>query len=144
MSVLEIQVVRRWLLDGCTLGELYVDGRAFGFACEDEVRSVKIAGETAIPAGEYAIRIERSPSWKRDMPYLADVPGFTRVMIHPGNSPEDTRGCILVGCQVDVERGHILQSRACFDALWPRIKAAAQVKLTVVEEPLVDRRSSHV
>jgi hypothetical protein len=30
-------------------------------------------------------------------PHVLDVPGFTAIEIHPGNSPEDTEGCTLVG-----------------------------------------------
>lgn len=140
-----IRVVRKWYFEDATLGELYIDdSKPFGFTCEDKVRSgPKIPGGTAIPAGVYAIKVKRSPSWHRDMPYLDWVPNYTGVMIHPGNGPDDTRGCVLVGCRIDLAAHRILESRVCFDALFPRIKAG-ETSIEIVDEPIVDERSSHV
>ena len=57
----------------------------------------------AIPAGEYALALERSPHFSAIMgydfltPHVLDVPGFDYIEIHPGNKPADTIGCCLVG-----------------------------------------------
>jgi len=50
-----------------------------------------------IPTGTYRIVFRQSPKFGRLMPYVEDVPNFTGIMIHPGNTARDTRGCILVG-----------------------------------------------
>ena len=65
---------------------------------EDTVRGhgIKIAGQTAIPAGCYKVVVNRSARFKRDMPLLLDIPEFFGVRIHGGNSSADTTGCILV------------------------------------------------
>ena len=57
----------------------------------------KIPGETCIPPGRYNLRWTYSPHFKRNLPEVLDVPGFTGIRIHGGNDPEDTDGCILVG-----------------------------------------------
>lgn len=67
------------------------------FILEDPVRKQKVYGETAIPAGRYRIVPLLSPSRKHLMPYLMDVPNFTGIQIHPGNTPLDTRGCLIPG-----------------------------------------------
>lgn len=83
--------------DTFTLGQLYVNGVHFCYTCEDKVRNEKIAGVTAIPFGTYKIILTLSPRFKRILPRLLDVPNFTGVLIHAGNTAADTEGCILVG-----------------------------------------------
>lgn len=83
--------------DGATLGRLLIDGGHFCHTLEDVVRPVKIPGETAIPPGRYSIVVSYSPRFKRALPLLVDVPQFSGVRMHRGNSAKDTEGCILVG-----------------------------------------------
>ena len=105
---MEIQVRRRKSSAYSTLSEIYVDGELVCFALEDPVRERpgvpveewKIKGETAIPAGRYRVQIMWSPRFARFLPRLQDVPGFVGVLIHPGNYPRDTEGCILPGTQI--------------------------------------------
>jgi hypothetical protein len=70
-----------------------------GYALEDVVRpkGVKIDGQTAIPAGEYKISLTMSNRFKKILPLLANVPNFSGIRIHGGNTSENTEGCILVG-----------------------------------------------
>ena len=93
-----------------TVGLLQVDGLPLCFTLEDQGQpgGKKIAGETRIPAGRYRVGVRRRgrwhlkskrrwPKWHRGMLQLQEVPGFTDVLIHPGNSDDDTAGCILPG-----------------------------------------------
>lgn len=57
----------------------------------------KIMHHTAIPYGKYRIIVNRSPRFKRELPRLLNVPHFTGILIHRGNTAKDTSGCILVG-----------------------------------------------
>lgn len=52
-----------------------------------------------IPAGRYQMQWHNSPSQKRICPLLwnESVPKERYILIHPGNYPQDTAGCILVG-----------------------------------------------
>jgi hypothetical protein len=78
----------------CTFGEIRIDGVHRCFTLEDVVRApgVKIPGETAIPAGTYQITITESPRFKRPLPLLVDVPGFTGCAFILATGPATPRG----------------------------------------------------
>ena len=98
---MKLRVERRFLKPEYTIGRLDVDGKYFCDTLEDRVRDLsrekKVAGKTAIPAGCYEVVVNWSPRFKRKLPRLLNVPGFEGILIHRGNTPEDTAGCILVG-----------------------------------------------
>ncbi len=51
-----------------------------------------------INPGVYSGQILKSPKFKKKAIYL-EVPGRYGIMIHVGNSPSDSRGCILLGLE---------------------------------------------
>jgi hypothetical protein len=107
----------------CTLGELLVDGVHECWTLEDVVRAgAKVDGDTAIPYGVYDVIITFSPHFQRDLPLVRNVPNFEGIRIHPGNDTADTRGCLLVGQGRDSTS--VRNSRAAFDALYPKIRDA--------------------
>lgn len=122
-----------------TTGELFVDGMFQCYTLEDVVRpeGEKIYGETAIPAGRYRVGITWSPRFQRNMPLLNDVPGFEGVRIHPGNKPEDTEGCILVGHAL--EQDWVGGSRAAYVELYDKLikvqMLGEEVWLTIQNAP---------
>lgn len=82
-----------------THGILYVNGQRECHTLEAVVRPLgnQITGKTAIPHGHYKVVLNQSPRFKRVLPLLLNVPRFTGIRIHAGNTPHDTTGCILVG-----------------------------------------------
>jgi hypothetical protein len=93
-----IEVKRFEFKDTYTVGKMYVDGLYECYTLEDVVRNgTKVIGKTAIPTGEYKVIIDASTRFKQDMPHILDVPDFTGVRIHAGNTSADTEGCILLG-----------------------------------------------
>jgi hypothetical protein len=90
---MELLLQRKPSADGCTIGQLFVDGVFCVFTLEDVVRDgPKIAHETAIPAGRYRVDVTRSQRFGRMLPILLTVPGFDGIRIHPGNVAADTSG----------------------------------------------------
>lgn len=139
-----IRVIREPSVDGATLSVWYVDGTFECFGCEDEIREVagqpvdawKVHGKTAIPAGKYHVVITPSQRFKRRLPLLLNVPGFTGIRIHPGNTIEDTEGCLLPGKLRAAQR--VGDSRAAFNALFAKIQAAiarGEAVTCVIENP---------
>jgi hypothetical protein len=109
--------------NGCTLGRLSIDGEFECWTLEDLERTgPKIHGKTAIPPGTYSVRVTWSPRFNTRLPELINVPGFEGIRIHPGNTADDTEGCILVGA--DKGRAAILRSRAAFAPLLAKLEGA--------------------
>jgi RHS repeat-associated protein len=92
-----------------------------------------------ILAGEYGAKRTTSDS-KGDVVRLDDKNGRKNILIHPGNSPEDTEGCILPGSEV--EKDIIEGSRPKRDEIIESIdkiakddkKRGEQTSITVVVE----------
>ena len=133
-------VVNRFTSDVDTsISSILVDGAFQCFGLEDEFREVKVAGETRIPAGDYEVRLRREGGFHeryrtrygamhRGMLHIQDVPGFTFILIHCGNTDEDTKGCLLVGTDAITRSGEmrVTSSRAAYEKLYPRVVDAAE------------------
>ena len=143
---MKLKIERRWPKATYTIGVLFIDGLRYCETLEDRDRGLKqtdpptyissrkVAGETAIPKGTYGVAMNvTSPKYagvawyynfcRGKMPRLLAVPGFDGILIHPGTSALDTRGCILVGKNTKV--GKLTESKACFQEVYKLMKAAA-------------------
>ena len=128
---MKLEVKRHFKGPKYTIGRLFVDGVYECDTLEDTVRQdgVKIAGQTAIPAGKYPVRITYSPRFKKMLPMLDNVPNFTGVRIHTGNTAADTEGCILVG--YNRVKGRVCDSRAAFKRLFAKLETAGQIEIKI-------------
>jgi hypothetical protein len=135
---MEITVRREQYRPGSTIGRLFVDGAFECYTLEDGIRTNKVYGETAIPAGSYPVEINYSPTFKKQLPLLRNVPKFDGIRIHPGNTPANTLGCILVGRGWQPGAETITASRLAFTPLMTKIadalKRGEQVVLRVIQE----------
>ena len=110
------------------IGKLYIDGKYFCDTIEDtdrglddkmkesEILKKKIKGQTAIPTGVYNVFITWSPKYKKPMPLIDNVKGYSGIRIHSGNTAKDTEGCLIVGKNKEV--GKVLESRVTYNALF--------------------------
>lgn len=116
---MKLRVERLWKKPAYTVGRLFVDGKLFCNTLEDTVRDLsnerKVYGKTAIPYGEYKVVYNWSPKFGRNLPRLLNVPAFEGILIHPGNTADDSAGCILVGRNTEV--GRLTESRYTSDKL---------------------------
>ena len=108
---MNLKLLRARKLETRTIGQLYIDDEFFCFTLEDKVREVagqpvekwKIKGETAIPMGRYRVTLETSHRFGTNTITLNNVPGFTGIRMHTGNTEKDTEGCIIVGYKLTVD-----------------------------------------
>lgn len=109
---MQINVRRTFKGQEYTIGKLYIDGHYLCDTLEDTVRpaGIKIASKTAIPAGTYKVKKTMSPRFKKVLPEILNVPGFSGVRIHAGNTAADTDGCLLLG--LNKAKGKVLESQA--------------------------------
>lgn len=126
------------------IGKLYIDGEYFCDVIEDtdrgldnsmsveEILKKKIKGETAIPTGVYKIEITYSPKYKRMMPLLIGVKGYSGIRIHSGNTSKDTEGCLLVGRNTKV--GMVTESRITYQKLFARLQKAKDIVIEIIRK----------
>ena len=105
---MKLQVIRTQLGKDATNGLLFIDGLFECYTLEDQYQAVKVMHETCIPEGTYDIKFRTvggfHEKYKKKygnshygMLHLQDVPNFTYILIHAGNTDEHTSGCLIVG-----------------------------------------------
>ena len=126
-----IEVKRLEFKDTHTVGKLYINGVYECFTLEDAVRNgTKVLGKTAIPIGTYKLIIDASTRFKQDMPHILDVPDFTGVRIHAGNTSADTDGCILLGTTW-AGKDFIGNSKIAYKKFFDKLKQNKTVSITI-------------
>ena len=126
---LNIIITRKHFLPNCTIGTLEVKYEDVPicpiYICDtlephtiDWSKEKKVKGKTAIPCGRYKVTYRLSMKFGRKMPFLENVPNFEGIMMHWGNHPRDSKGCILVGhnphVSKDVIAPRLVASRTSF------------------------------
>lgn len=105
--VFELEILRIKTGRLSTLGALLAP-EFLCYTLEDGPHELKVPGETRIPAGLYPLELRtfggfheryarRFPEIHQGMLWIRDVPQFEDVLVHCGNTPSDTSGCLLLG-----------------------------------------------
>lgn len=129
-----------------TLGKLYIDGVYFCDTLEDkdrgltqnmsieQIKSIKVPGETAIPKGTYRVTLDVvSPKFSKypfymqtcrgKLPRLIDVKGYEGVLIHVADGPKRdslVQGCIGIG-NLSTEE-YLMNGKKVFIELYNKLK----------------------
>ena len=133
---MKLQVVRTQFGTDATNGLLFVNGLFECYSLEDQYQAVKVMHETCIPEGTYDIKFrtvggfhekykKRYGNEHYGMLHLQDVPNFTYILIHAGNTDESTSGCLIVGeTQQDLDLsddGFIGHSGVAYKKLYKKV-----------------------
>lgn len=137
-----IVLSRLFTCDHGTFGLLDVRGFTF-FTAEDEWLDNE-PNVSCIPPGEYLLRLTTYHAKGYKTYEVTGVPNRSRILIHPGNTEEDTQGCILPGLSLgimtvdrDEELGirrrklAVLQSRKAFEQFMKLLGGAKEVPFYV-------------
>ena len=151
---MNIEVIRMADNGDTTMGALYINGIFRCFTIEDqEQKGAKVMHETRIPNGAYKIGlrneggfndkykakypefhkgmlcIHNAPDWKIE----AEGKSFQFILIHTGNTDEDTSGCLLVNFGLDGKAFIGSNSDGAYRAIYPEIaKAVAEGKAVTI------------
>jgi hypothetical protein len=132
----KLTVVRTQFGTDATNGLLFIDGLFECYTLEDQYQAVKVMHETCIPEGTYDIKFrktggfhakysERYKNAHYGMLHIQDVPNFTYILIHTGNTDEHTSGCLIVGeTQQDLEiskDGFIGSSTVAYKKMYAKV-----------------------
>lgn len=93
-----------------TDGILFADGLALCNTLEPAIgKKVKYGKGCCVSPGIYSIDFHYSPKFGKYMLTLCGVRGRSGILIHSGNTSNDTSGCILVGQRENIN----LLSNSC-------------------------------
>ncbi|BAR13770.1 probable peptidase [uncultured Mediterranean phage uvMED] len=133
---MKINLIRHQFGNDATNGMLFIDGVFECYTLEDEIRDVKVYGETAIPYGTYPVEFRKEGGFHNKysarygadhfgMLEIKDIPNFKWVLFHSGNTDENSAGCVLVGDtqqDLDVSKdGFIGSSRNAYKKMYDKI-----------------------
>jgi len=143
--------------DHATIGDWFIQDEWTCHTLEDTFREIKIPGETRIPAGRYRLELKDIGMSRFDAQFkrifgdlylgmirLVEVPDFTQVLIHCGNTEEDTAGCILLGERQtkDANDHHaVSRSVAAMRTVYPIVSKAIRAGDTYLDVVDGDRYS---
>lgn len=143
---MKLTIKRTITRNNYTLGELYIDGQFFCSTLEDkdrgltqnmsveQIKSMKVPGETAIPKGTYKVALDVvSPKFSKysfymevcegKLPRLIDVKGYEGILIHVADGIKRDallQGCIGIGNLSSEE--YLINGKQVFKEFYNRIK----------------------
>ena len=142
---MKLKVLRFSSQEDSTSGLLFLESKkGLEFLCytlEDERRALKVRGETRVPAGKFNITLrtvggmtqkyaKRFPGIHKGMLWVRDVPNFEYILIHCGNTDDQSAGCLLLGDSQEnniiIKDGFIGKSRNAYKRVYSPIARAIE------------------
>lgn len=142
---MKLELIRIFNCPTYSIGKLYADGKWICDVIEDydrgldqkmteeQIRSIKVYRQTAIPTGTYKVTLNvRSPKFAQKayykafcdgyLPRLLDVKGYDGILIHCGSSADSSAGCLIVG--YNTIKGRVTDSRRAWEKLMLTLRKA--------------------
>lgn len=131
---MELFLRREIFTDVSTIGVLSINGQFECYILEDkdrglnstmplsEIEKLKVYGKTCIPYGRYEVDWTLSARFKKMMPILLNVKGYSGIRIHSGNTAESSLGCLICGTRK--KNNMVTESTLATNKLYNKIEAA--------------------
>lgn len=146
-----IEVIEIGSTKNSTASQLFIDGSHKMFVIEDGLREVKIPGDTRISGGVYPLKPRYhgrfyeayKTRYRHEFAIeICDIPDFSDVLLHIGNSIEDTRGCLLLNSGISISKsdgnysgvGSVDAYLSFYNIVAPELKAGRPVILKIVRQ----------
>ena len=152
---MKLQVIRTQFGKDATNGMLFINGIFECYTLEDQYQAVKVMHETCIPEGTYDIKFRKVGGFHErysakyqnahyGMLHIQDVPNFTYILIHSGNTDEHTSGCLIVGetqQDLDVSKdGFVGSSVVAYKKMYSKVaNQLLQGKEVTIEYTTIDK-----
>ena len=141
MSEFKLRLLRYYDSGRSTAGLLFINGE---FACHTLENPWKGNQRrvSCVPEGKYRLALrteggwgdrakEKFPDMHKGMIELQDVPDRTFILMHWGNYPKDTEGCVLLGKTAGVDM--VGSSVETYEKVYPKIADAILCGETSIE-----------
>lgn len=130
-----LKLVRLSEFKETTLGVLLLDDQPFWKTVELPWRD-NSPMISCIPEGEYKAHKHLSPKFGRTL-HIESVPGRTEILMHPGNTTDDSRGCILPGLTFGSLNGlpAVFESRKAMERILDSIRSVEEITIKIVKAP---------
>ena len=129
---MKLMLIRDSFSSVSTDGILFADGLALCNTLEPAIgKKVKYGKGCCIAPGIYSVDFHYSPKFGKYMLTLCGVRGRSGILIHSGNTPEDSAGCILVGKRENV--GVLANSRETLNMVFDRcLNVVGKEPITII------------
>ena len=131
---MKLKLIRDTYGPNSTIGRLYCEGQFLCYTLEN-----KWADNTprisCIPEGDYDIKTKTYgrfyEKYGHPIVKLQDVPGRSEILIHKGNYPKDTLGCILLGDSIGDDA--VFNSSKTYDKYYNIISSSCCITISSIE-----------
>ena len=142
---MDLLIKRNYYGPDFTHSQLYTNGNYFCEVLErydanltedntkEEVQEAKKKYNCCIPTGTYKIILTYSNTFKKTLPLLLNVIGFSGIRIHEGNTSQSSKGCLLVGTKTNTP-SFIANSKKTLASLMDMLKNEKEITITIIRE----------
>lgn len=129
---MKLMLIRDSFSSVSTDGILFADGLALCNTLEPAIgKKVKYGKGCCIAPGIYSVDFHYSSHYGKYMLTLCGVRGRSGILIHSGNTPKDSAGCILVGKRENV--GVLANSRDTLNMVFDRcLEVIGKEPITII------------